>query len=169
MIFPNDGGVNMTEAWHQENMRVQYKDTDQMEIVHHGNYINWFEVGRIEWMRHYGLAYRNLEESGLLLPVIDVNIHYEKSARFDDCIAIFTKVANYSPVRLEFTYEARKISNEAFIYGKVRETVEPFGDLIAKGSTVHMWVNQEWKPSRINKTAPEVYTILRNIVEAKLK
>lgn len=168
MIFLDDfydRGVNMTEAWHQENMRVQYKDTDQMGIVHHGNYIIWFEVGRTEWMRHYGIAYRKMEDSGLLLPVIDVNIHYEKSARFDDCIAIFTKIANYSPVRLEFAYEARKINEEEFLRRKERkEIVEPFGDLIAKGSTRHMWVNQEWKPSRINKTAPEVYTILQNTV-----
>ncbi|OZU87570.1 thioesterase [Virgibacillus indicus] len=152
----------MTEAWHQHNMRVQYKDTDRMDVVHHGNYITWFEVGRTEWMRHYGIAYNKMEELGLLLPVVDVNVNYKKSAQFDDCVAIFTKAANYSPVRLEFTYEARKISEEDFKHSTGKEKAEPFGELLAKGTTMHMWVNREWKPVRINKTAPDVYAIVQN-------
>ncbi|MGP4106679.1 acyl-CoA thioesterase [Virgibacillus sp. L01] len=154
----------MAEAWQREKMRVQYKDTDQMGIVHHGNYVTWFEVGRTEWMRHYGIAYKKMEVLGLLLPVIDVNVNYKKSAHFDDCIAIFTKIANASPVRLEFSYEARKISEEEFKRSEEKETVEPSGELLAKGSTMHMWVNQEWKPARINKVTPEVYTVLQNLI-----
>lgn len=153
----------MAEIWHQHHMRAQYKDTDQMGIVHHGNYVTWFEVGRTEWMRHYGMAYSKMEDMGLLLPVMDVNVTYKKSARFDDCVAIFTKIANYSRVRLEFQYEARKISEEEFARSEERETVKPFGELLAKGSTMHMWVNQEWKPARINKVAPEVYAVLQNL------
>ncbi|WP_085993010.1 acyl-CoA thioesterase [Oceanobacillus senegalensis] len=156
----------MTEAWHQHNMRVQYKDTDRMGVVHHGNYITWFEVGRTEWMRHYGMSYHKMEDVGLLLPVLDVNIHYKKSAHFDDCVAIFTKVANYSPVRMEFYYEARKITEEKFERGikEGAELIEPFGELLAGGTTKHMWVNREWKPVRMNKMAPDIYSIL----EAKL-
>ena len=153
----------MSKAWHQQNMRVQYKETDQMGIVHHGNYVIWFEVGRTEWMRHYGMAYDVMEESGLLLPVIDVNINYKKSAKFDDCFAVFTSIANFSPVRLEFQYEARKISEEDFKHGGGCGTAEPFGELLAKGSTKHMWVNQEWKPVRMNKAAPDIYEIVQNL------
>ncbi|ASK62151.1 thioesterase [Virgibacillus phasianinus] len=152
----------MTESWHQEKMRVQYKDTDQMGIVHHGNYVTWFEVGRTEWMRHYGMAYSKMEASGLLLPVLDVNVTYKKPARYDDCIAIFTKIASYSPVRLEFEYEARRIGEEEFKQDGEQEVVEPVGELLAKGSTMHMWVNPEWKPARINRVAQEVYAILQN-------
>lgn len=151
----------MTTTWHQENIRVQYKDTDQMGVVHHGNYVTWFEIGRTEWMRFYGMTYSKLEHQGFLLPVVDVNINYKKSAIYDDCIAIFTKVATSTPVRLEFAYEARKISETAFTNSEVKEVSEPFGELIAKGSTTHMWVNSDWKPARMNKAAPEIYAIVK--------
>lgn len=147
-------------TWHQENIRVQYKDTDQMGVVHHGNYVIWFEVGRTEWMRHFGMTYSELEEQGLLLPVMDVQVQYKASARYDDCVAIFTSIAEASPVRLVFQYEARKISEEAFAKG-LPEVEEPFGELLAKGSTMHMWVNSEWKPARMNKVAPDIYAIVQ--------
>ncbi|KKE80402.1 acyl-CoA thioesterase [Oceanobacillus caeni] len=153
----------MTDRWHQENMRVQYKDTDQMGVVHHGNYVTWFEVSRTEWIRHYGFAYSKMEEYGVLLPVLDVNIQYKKSAHYDDCVAVFSKVTKYSPVRIEFYYEVRKISEEEFAQEK-GETMEPFGELLAKGTTKHMWVNQEWKPVRMNKVAPEIYEVLEKVM-----
>ncbi|WP_010529704.1 acyl-CoA thioesterase [Lentibacillus jeotgali] len=153
----------MAFAWHQTKFRVPYKDTDRMGVVHHGNYITWFENARTECMRHYGLTYSEMEDIGFLLPVMGVNVTYKKSARYDDCIVVLTRVVSYSPVRLEFAYEARKISEEEFIHGTGNESVEPFGELLAKGTTVHMWVNQEWKPVRMDKAAPEVYAILKNI------
>lgn len=152
----------MSKVWHQMQMRVQYKDTDQMGVVHHGNYIIWFEVGRTEWMRHFGMSYHSLEEAGVLLPITDVNVSYKKSARFDDCVAVFTKIKNYSPVRLEFAYEARKIKEEDFNQNKGVQVEVPFGELLAKGTTMHMWVNQEWKPVRMNKINPDVYAIVQN-------
>ncbi|MFA1822323.1 acyl-CoA thioesterase [Virgibacillus oceani] len=152
----------MSGAWHQKLMRVQYKDTDQMGVVHHGNYIIWFEVGRTEWMRHFGMAYHQLEEAGLLLPVADVNVNYKESARFDDCVAVFTRIANYSPIRLEFEYETRKISEGDFSQIWDGQADQPFGELLAKGLTKHMWVDRKWKPVRINKVNPEIYTIVQN-------
>ncbi|MFC4560042.1 acyl-CoA thioesterase [Virgibacillus kekensis] len=157
----------MSGKWYQKNMRVQYKDTDQMGIAHHGNYVTWFEVGRTEWMREYGMSYHKMEALGLLLPVINVNVDYKKSAKFDDCVAIFSSVANYSPVRLEFAYEARKISEDEFLQeSNEGETVEPLGELLARGSTTHMWVKQDWKPAKINKAAPDVYAILQDLGES---
>src|SRR5690625_3261480 len=88
VVQTEEGGILMT--WHQENMRVQYKDTDQMGVVHHVNYVIWFEVGRSEWMSHFGMTYSELEEQGLLLPVMDVQVQYKASARYDDCVSIFT-------------------------------------------------------------------------------
>lgn len=156
----------MTSAWHQTNFRVPYKDTDRMGVVHHGNYITWFENARTECMRHYGITYSKLESLGFLLPVLDVNVTYKKSARYDDCIVVFTQVASCSRVRLEFAYEARSMSEEEFQrgMGKDAEATEPFGELLAKGMTTHMWVNQDWKPTRIDKAAPDVYAVLQNIV-----
>src|SRR5699024_28954 len=149
-------------TWHQENLRVQYKDTDQMGVVHHGNYIIWFEIGRTEWMRENGITYRELEEQGLFLPVLGVDLQYKASAYYDDCIAIFTKVATASPVRLEFHYEVRKIEEAACYKQRSQEVHEPSGELLTKGSSTHMWVNTYWKPANINKIAPSVYSSLQN-------
>ncbi|HLR54857.1 MAG TPA: thioesterase family protein [Pseudogracilibacillus sp.] len=148
-------------TWHQENLRVQYKDTDQMGVVHHGNYIIWFEIGRTEWMRENGMTYRELEEQGLFLPVLGVDLQYKASAYYDDCVAIFTKIATVSPVRLEFRYEVRKIEEVTFQKQQSQEVNEPFGELLTKGSSTHMWVNTDWKPAKINKIAPSVYSILQ--------
>lgn len=146
------------KAWHKEVIRVHYKDTDQMGVVHHGNYVNLFELGRTEWMRHAGIPYSKMEDMGLLLPVMDLNINYQKSARYDDLLVIYTKVSNFSKVRLQFDYEARLIPNNDFP-GEIADT--PTGELLAKGSTVHMWVTRDWKPARIDRFAPEVYALFQ--------
>jgi len=148
-------------TWYQENIRVQYKDTDQMGVVHHGNYVTWFEIGRTEWMRHKGMTYSQLENQRLLLPVMDVQLQYKLSAKYDDCVAVFTRVSKASPIRLEFEYEVRRIDEVAFAERGKTESLNPYGELLTKGSSTHMWVNSNWKPTKINKVAPEVYDIVK--------
>ncbi|WP_404458465.1 acyl-CoA thioesterase [Oceanobacillus kapialis] len=145
----------MEQGWHKEVIRVHYKDTDQMGVVHHGNYVNLFEIGRTEWMRHAGIPYSKMEEMGLLLPVMDLTINYQKSAHYDDQVVIYTSVSNVSKVRIQFDYEARLLQEEQ------EATDLPSGELLAKGSTVHMWVNRDWKPARIDRLAPEVFAKLQ--------
>lgn len=134
-------------------LRVHYQDTDQMGVVHHANYVSWFEIGRTEMMRDTGFAYSKIEELGLLLPVLDLNITYQKPAHYDDYLAIYTKVTTYSAVRLEFAYEVRRIKDEA-----VERSEE---ELLASGSTLHMWLNDQWKPARIDKIAPSVFELIK--------
>ncbi|WP_026908008.1 acyl-CoA thioesterase [Paucisalibacillus globulus] len=153
----------MSESWQQYQMRVPYKDTDQMGVVHHGNYIFWFEAARIEFMRHYGFSYFDLEERGFYLPVIDVNINYKKSAHFDDAVGIFTKINSFSPIRLTFYYEARRINKEVSNQIDNNISIETKGELLAYGTTEHTWMNADWKPARIHKTLPEVYQILKSL------
>lgn len=145
----------MEQGWHKEVIRVHYKDTDQMGVVHHGNYVNLFEIGRTEWMRHAGIPYSKMEEMGLLLPVMDLTINYQRSAHYDDQVVIYTSVSNVSKVRIQFDYEARLLQEEQ------EATDLPSGELLAKGSTVHMWVNRDWKPARIDRLAPEVFAKLQ--------
>lgn len=148
----------MKNNWSQELIRVQYKDTDQMGVGHHANYITWFEVGRTEWMRKFGIPYIEMESKGLLLPVMDLEVNYKKPAHYDEQISIFTKVAEYSKVRLKFVYEARRFetSNEN------NKVIEPKGELLASGSTIHMWLNKDWKPARLDKKSPEVLELLQS-------
>src|SRR5699024_12483552 len=64
--------IILTAIWHQTNYRVPYKDTDRMDVVHHGNYINWFEVARTEGVRHYGIAYSDVEDREFVRGILEV-------------------------------------------------------------------------------------------------
>jgi len=147
----------MTKLWHQHLLRVHYKATDQMGVVHHANYISWFEMGRTEMMRHLGIAYREMEDLGLLLPVLDVKVKYHKPAHYDDCVAVYTTLEEFSPIRLTFKYEVRRVSEADFKENESQLMRERTGELLTSGQTVHMWLNKKWRPARLNKTAPEVY------------
>ncbi|MFD2209663.1 acyl-CoA thioesterase [Virgibacillus halophilus] len=153
----------MKQTWHQEKMRVHYKDTDQMGVVHHANYVTWFEIGRTEAMRQAGMAYSKVEELGLMLPVVDVEASYHKPARYDDQVIIFTSITELSPVRLRFAYEVRKISDEK----QDNTAIEPYGELLTSGTTLHMWVNQKWRPARIDKKAPKIYALLQELTASQ--
>lgn len=145
----------MKNTWHQHMLRVHYQDTDQMGVAHHSNYVGWFEIGRTEMMRDAGFAYSEMERLGLLLPVVDMHLKYHQPARYDERMAIFTRVTKFSAVRLEFEYEVRRIEDK-----QDDEIVLPYGELLTSGSTLHMWLNSEWKPARIDKAAPEVFAML---------
>jgi acyl-CoA thioester hydrolase len=132
----------------RHTIRVRYAETDQMGVVYHARYLDWFEVGRTEMIRSCGMEYRTLEEKGLLLPVVDLSIQYRKPARYDDWVVIETQLSHFSNVRLEFAYEIRKQENN---------------DLLVTGSTRHVWVSREWKPARIDREAPELYGLLQGM------
>lgn len=154
----------MTKQWHKHLLRVHYQATDQMGVVHHANYISWFEMGRTEMMRHLGIAYRDMEALGLLLPVLDVQVKYHQPAHYDDCIAIYTRLAEFSPIRLTFDYEVHRVSEEECQSGNYEQLTEPTGELLTSGQTVHMWLNKRWKPARLNKVAPDVYEQIKQYV-----
>lgn len=140
--------------WHVHHKRVHYQETDQMGVVHHANYISWFEIGRTEAMRAAGIRYKDMEQLGLLLPVLDVEVKYHHPACYDDLVAIYTNLSYYTPVRMEFTYEIRNHND----FNKTEhKQMQPVGKILASGKTVHMWVNQEWKPARLDRIAPDIY------------
>ncbi|WP_269410225.1 acyl-CoA thioesterase [Lentibacillus daqui] len=156
----------MEETWYRHTLRVYYKDTDQMGVVHHGNYVNWFEIGRTEMMEEAGFAYHDIENMGLLLPVLHMDLNYHQSARYNELVAIYTKVGQFSPIRLQFDYEVRRVEEEAFATNSEQDispTNKPSGELLVSGSTSHMWLNKKWKSARIDKTAPDIYALLQKI------
>ncbi len=91
--------------YHQIEVRVRYSETDQMGVVYHGNYIPYFEIGRVEWLRNKGVSYKSLEESGIALPIVSMTLNYKKPARYDDLLVVKTKFKNYSTVKIEFECE----------------------------------------------------------------
>ena len=87
---------------HQVEVRVRYSETDQMGVVYHGNYIPYFEIGRVEWLRNKGISYKSMEESGIALPIVSMNINYKKSARYDELLTVHTTFKKQSSVKIEF-------------------------------------------------------------------
>jgi acyl-CoA thioester hydrolase len=90
-------------------IRVRYGETDQMGVVHHGNYALYLEMGRIEWLRKLGVSYKDMEKNGVMLPVVSLTINYKKPAGYDDVINVKTQLKNKPSAKIEFEYE---ITNE---------------------------------------------------------
>jgi acyl-CoA thioester hydrolase len=78
-----------------------------MSVVYHGNYMPYFEMGRVEWLRNKGISYKSLEENGIALPIVSMTINYKKPARYDDLLTVITKLKSQSSVKIEFDCEIR--------------------------------------------------------------
>ena len=87
------------------SFRVRYGETDQMGVVYHGNYPQYLEMGRVEWLRTLGISYKEMEENGIILPVISLQLIYKKSAVYDDLLTVRTILRKKPQVRIEFDYE----------------------------------------------------------------
>jgi acyl-CoA thioester hydrolase len=89
---------------HSQQLRVTYQETDGQRRVHHANYLNYFERGRVEMLRAAGISYKELEDSGLMLVVIEMNVRYHSAARFDDLLKLTTVVTEVRKVRIRHQY-----------------------------------------------------------------
>jgi acyl-CoA thioester hydrolase len=87
------------------SIRVRYGETDQMGVVYHGNYATYFEVARTEWLRDLGITYKDMENSGIMLPVISLFFNFVKSAKYDDVLTIYVFLKKRPLVKIEFDYE----------------------------------------------------------------
>ncbi len=98
--------------FHKFSFRVRYSETDQMGVVYHGNYAQYLELGRVEWLRSMGVSYKDLEDDGIILPVIHLQIDYKKSALYDDLITVETFLKKVPLVKIEFDYKIYRESGE---------------------------------------------------------
>ncbi|GAB3014315.1 acyl-CoA thioesterase [Spirosoma pulveris] len=87
------------------DIRVRYFDTDQMGIVYYGNYARFYEIGRVEALRHLGLSYKEIEASGISMPVYDLNSRFIRPAKYDDLLTIRVTIPQMPKTRLMFAYE----------------------------------------------------------------
>ncbi|NOR28310.1 MAG: YbgC/FadM family acyl-CoA thioesterase [Lutibacter sp.] len=92
--------------------RVRYAETDQMSFAYHGNYVQYYEMGRIEWLRKLDISYKKMEEAGVMLPVISLNINYIKPAKYDDLLTLKTTLINNPLVKIKFEFEIHNENNE---------------------------------------------------------
>jgi acyl-CoA thioester hydrolase len=109
-------------------IKVRYCETDQMGLVHHGSYINYFEESRISWISNLGLSYSEMEKSGIILPVSKLDVQYLKPAYFDD--------------ELDVSVELDKIPTSKLIFIYV---IKRDNDIIVRGSTLLAFLNKKTK------------------------
>ena len=104
------------------SIRVRYGETDQMGVVYHGNYATYFEVARTEWLRDLGIRYKDMENSGIMLPVISLFFNFVKSAKYDDVLTIYVFLKKRPSVKIEFDYE---------IYNQNKEKISTGNSILA--------------------------------------
>ena len=80
---------------HETNLRVRYGETDAQGIVNNSNYLSYFEIGRVEWLRAAGLSYRDMERSGYGFVVVEAHAFYKRAARFDDDLTLKTTLMDF--------------------------------------------------------------------------
>ena len=97
---------------HQSTIKVRYAETDQMGVVYHGNYAQYLELGRLEWLSALGISYKEMEANDVMLPVVLLNINYKKPACYDDILTVSTTLVKLPTASIEFDYEIRNSSGE---------------------------------------------------------
>jgi acyl-CoA thioester hydrolase len=117
-------------------VRVRYADTDQMGVVYHGRYLEWFESARTELLRAAGLPYKSLEEQGYYLPVIEAHCRYTTPVRYDEMVCVHTKTEELNRIKIRLGYRA-------FVQGK--------DGLRAEGWTLHCFTDPKGRPARVDK------------------
>lgn len=113
------------------DIRVRYAETDRMGFAYHGNYMAWFEQARVEMMDLLGCPYRQMEEEGYRLPVLEVSVRYKRSVTFDDRLVVEAVMREKASLRIRIDY-----------------TISCQGSVTAVGFTRHAFINQAGQPVR---------------------
>ncbi len=119
--------------------QIQYYETDQMKVVHHSNYIRWFEEARTDFMRQIGLPYEELEKKGILCPVLEASAKYLRMLKFGDTARIDLTIKEYNGIKLVISYQ---------VVNKKTNMIH------CKGETSHCFLTELGKPISLKKNYP---------------
>jgi acyl-CoA thioester hydrolase len=131
----------------ETQIRVRYGETDQMGVVYHGNYALYYEIGRTEALRQINITYRELEEGGVMMPVVSLKSEFKRSARYDDLLTIKTIFKTLPTAKTHIYYE---LTNEA-------------GELISLGETVLAFVDM--KTNKITRCPERLLSLFKPFFE----
>ena len=133
--------------------KVNYYETDKMQVVHHSNYIRYLEECRMDFLKQMNLDYYKIEEMGIMIPVLSVSCDYQNSARYGETICIVPKLEKFHGVKFEMSYR---------IYS------EDFKVLHNEAKSSHCFVDFNFKPVRLKRDYPEVYEAMEALVGVDL-
>ena len=103
----------------RSTLRVRYAETDQMSVVYYGVYPQYFEVGRVEALRQLNMSYREMEDAGIMLPVLRLEINYHRPALYDDELTVVTMIRELPGTRIRFEHEIRSAEDKLLTTGMV--------------------------------------------------
>lgn len=130
--------------------KVNYYETDQMSIVHHSNYIRYFEEARLELLDRLDLNYAAMEDNGLIIPVLFVDCQYLQPLLYGDVFDIHLRITKYDGIKMELSYEIYKDEGKT---------------LCTTGCSGHCFLDKEMKPVRMKREYPEIYQKIKALVE----
>lgn len=122
--------------------KVQYYETDAMAIVHHSNYIRWFEEARLDYLEQIGLPYDEIERRQILIPVLEASCQYRQAVRFGETVWIDTGIRSFNGLKFSAAYK---------VYSEDRSVLH------AEGATEHCFLNAQFRPIRLKRVAPDIY------------
>lgn len=125
--------------------KAQYYETDQMGIIHHSNYIRWFEEARTAYLAWIGYPYKKMEESGVSSPVLEVTCQYKSMVHFEDEVIITPAITFFNGIKLLITYTVIDAQT---------------GDIRTTGTSKHCFLNPKGQPLSLKKSHPEIYQTL---------
>lgn len=130
--------------------KVQYYETDQMSIVHHSNYIRWFEEARTDFMEQMGIGFDKMEEQGIISPVLSVEADYLRMVHFGETVTIEAYIKEYNGIKLTVGYE---------IFSDRTDMVH------CRGTSKHCFINREGRPLSLKQACIELHNVLNKGLE----
>ncbi len=124
-------------------LTVRYAETDQMGIVHHSVYPIWYEAGRTDYIKMFGISYTEMEAAGVMMPLINLTCHYGIPAKYEDVVVVETRATKLSAAKMVLYYAVKRKSD---------------GVLLGSGTTEHGFVDSKtFKPINVKKKLPELF------------
>ena len=144
----------IAQGYAEARVRVRYAETDQMGVVYHANYLIWFEVGRVEFIRQLGMDYKSMEqEENALIAVVEATARYKAPARYDDELLIRTSLAGLRGSIVRFRYAVLRAADEL---------------LLCEGETVHIVVGRDMKRREMPIRYAELFAaVMHRMVKAE--
>ena len=135
----------------ESKVTVRYAETDQMGITHHSVYPIWYEIARTDLVKRIGVTYSQMEQSGVMTPLVDLHCRYIGVSKYEDELTIQAAVKTLTPSRIEFAYRVYREGEEKFIN---------------TGETIHAWVDSKtFRPLNMKKRYPQWYEAIQKMVE----